>query len=212
MLKKGAPAILMMILLSVLFTPPATACWLCKLADGLLACDLVIGESGGSSCTTNCKSNGVCYCRNLGICGGTNQCDGSPCPTVHPRAGATSGETVWLTRNFLAQVEAASPEAGVLLTSLTRDPDLLQVGLRDRVAIEIGESRGMFMLPAPKGQKPLAYRFEASVTALTGGVAVHIKVFDHPTLQALDAEIWSDASGSRVDLEGRSGRLQRIEP
>jgi hypothetical protein len=204
-------------LLGLLQASAASACWLCKLSSGDLTCDLVIGESGGSTCYINCKSNGVCYCRTLGICSGTDQCSGSPCPTIHGGVpglsnGASDGETVWLTRELFDKVDASNPVAAMLLSSLARDSDALSVGLLDRVPFQIGEFKGVVTVPSSRGkEKPLAYRYEASVTPLDGGVTIHIQVFDHPGFRSLDAQVWNEMSGTHVELADKTGTLRRIE-
>ncbi len=195
--------------------PPASACWLCSTGGGStgLDCDLEIGETGGSSCFINCQTfHGVdrCFCRTLGDCGGSNGCGGHPCPTVLP--GQTGAGKVFLTREMYQALAETNPDAAMLLANLVKDSDVLEVGLQPREPFIPGEYKGLFT-ENPTGVPALrhTYRFEASVTQELDRVVVNVRIFDHPAMKSLYAQIRNGDAGNVVEITDVRGRLRRVE-
>ena len=194
----------------------ASACWLCTSGGGStgLDCDLEIGETGGSSCFINCQTfHGVdrCFCRTLGDCGGSNGCGGQPCPTVLPGQPGDAGK-VFLTREMYQALEETNPDAAMLLANFVKDSDALEVGLRPREPFIPGEYKGLFT-ENPTGVPALrrTYRFEATVAQELDSVVVNVRIFDHPAMKSLYAQIRNDDAGNVVEITDVRGRLRRVE-
>jgi len=194
----------------------ASACWLCTTSSGStgLDCELQIGETGGSSCIINCQTlHGVdkCFCRTLGDCGGSNGCGGSPCPTVLPGQPGGAGK-VFLTREMYLALVEKNPDVAMLLANLVKDGDTLEVGLRASQPFIPGEYKGFFT-ETPTGVPALrqTYRFEGTVTQELDRVVVNVRIFDHPTLKSLYAQIRNGDAGNVVEIVDTRGRLRRIE-
>jgi hypothetical protein len=207
-------AVLLGVGLFLTVSSPASACWLCSTEAGsaTLSCELAVGETGGSTCTTNCKTvHGIdkCFCRTLGVCGGSNGCDGQPCPTV---SGESVPVKIFLTRDMYAALEATNPDVAMLLANLVKDGDTLEVGLQWRQPFIPGEYKGIFA-ENPTGVPALkrAYRFEASVVRELDRVVVNVRFLDHPTMKSLYTQIRNGDAGNVVEIMDARGRLRRIE-
>ena len=194
----------------------ASACYLCQLDNGSLGCLLDIGETGGSSCYVNCKPTPVgdrCFCRTLGICSGTNGCDGHPCPVSVAKSEKQSsipGRT-FLTRETLSALAASNPEVADILSGFVRDNDALELGMSSRAPFIPGEYHGLISLSPPGGRgQTQTFRVEASVTQELDRVVVDVQLFDHPRLLSLHAEI-SNKTGNLVEVVDSRGRLSLIE-
>ena len=197
---------------------PASACWLCSTGTGSsgLDCVLEIGETGGTSCFINCKTlHDVdrCFCRTLGDCGGSSGCGGQPCPTAQPgKRASVLEDKVFLTRDLYTALEATHPEVALLLANLVKDGDTLETGLRTRQPFIPGEYQGLFT-ETPTGVPALrrTYRFDASVIQEGDRVVVNVRVFDHPTLRSLHAQIRNGGAGNVIEIMDARGRLGRVE-
>ncbi len=209
-------AVLLGVGLCLTASSTASACWLCSTEAGsaTLSCELVVGETGGSSCST---IHGVdkCFCRTLGVCGGSNGCDGHPCPTVSallPGQTESGPGKVFLTREMYGALEATHPDAALLLANLVKDGDALEVGLQSREPFIPGEYKGIFT-DMPTGVPALrkVYRFEASVIQETDRVVVNVRFLDHPTMKSLYAQIRNGDAGNVVEIVDARGRLRRVE-
>jgi hypothetical protein len=197
----------------------SSACWLCSVTAGSsdVVCELDIGETGGTTCITNCKTIGgvdKCFCRTLGDCSGSNGCDGHPCPML--RASSTQQESgkgkVFLTRETYRALEASHPDAAMLLANFVKDGDVLEVGLKASEPFIPGEYKGLFT-EAPTGGRPdlkKTYRFEASVTEEENGIRVDVRIFDHPSMQSLHAQIQNGGVGNLIEVTDLRGRVSRI--
>src|SRR6266496_240146 len=134
----------------------ASACLLCKLVDSSMSCSLEIGESGGGSCYINCRTGAageICFCRTLGVCGGSNGCDGQPCPTLVPKSELQSrvpGRT-FLTQETLSALAATDPDMAEIVSGFVKDSDALQIGLISRAAFVPGEYKGTVTLAPSDG-------------------------------------------------------------
>jgi hypothetical protein len=197
---------------------PASACWLCSTGTGSsgLDCVLEIGETGGTSCFINCKTLydvDRCFCRTLGDCGGSSGCGGQPCPTAQPgKQASVLEERVFLTRDLYTALEATHPEVALLLANLVKDGDTLESGLRTRQPFIPGEYQGLFT-ETPTGAPALqrTYRFEATVLQELDRVEVNVRVFDHPALKSLHAQIRNGDAGNVIEIVDTRGRLGRVE-
>jgi hypothetical protein len=210
-------AVLLGVGLFLTASAPASACWLCSTEAGsaTLSCELVVGETGGTSCSINCKTVlGVdkCFCRTLGVCGGSNGCDGHPCPMVSELLGESVPVKVFLTRDMYRALEESNPDAAMLLANLVKDGDTLVVGLQSRQPFIPGESKGIFA-ENPTGAPALkrVYHFEASVVQELDRVVVSVRFLDHPTMKSLYAQIRNGDAGNVVEIMDARGRLRRVE-
>ncbi len=213
---QGMKSLVVGLALCVVAAAPASACWLCASTGGYPDCEYVTGETGGTDCFINC-SGVKCYCRTLGVCGGSNGCGGQPCPVLHTKPDVFGGGdregTVWLTKELFDQMSLSDPDAALLLASLTTGVDTLHAGLWNRVPFIVGNFQGLFTetLPDSEGHNK-AYKYTASVVPQgDGSLRVDLKVFGHPKIRGLAAEIRNDASGSFVEVQRRNGELSRID-
>lgn len=201
----------------------ASACYLCAVQDGHVDCELVIGETGGISCTINCTTSGgreKCYCRTLGNCGGSNGCNGEPCPVARrqqswPSAPLSRPVSVWLTRDQFEKMEALNSDAAMLVATLARDSDALLIGLKEAIPFVPGESQGIFSV-APLGAdgKPglkKFFRYTANVLQEGDGVLIRVEVEDHPTFRSLYAQFRNGAADDFVEIVNSEGRGRRWE-
>ncbi|MEA2601818.1 MAG: hypothetical protein QOF89_2810 [Acidobacteriota bacterium] len=195
---------------------PASACWLCTTGSGSsgLDCALEIGETGGTSCFINCRTTqnvDRCYCRTLGVCGGSSDCGGQPCPTAQPSQPGSPGK-VFLTRDMYRALEESNPDAAMLLANFVKNSDALAVGLRFGEPLIPGDYQGLFT-ETPTGIPALrkTYRFEATVVQEMDRVVVNVRVFDHPTMKSLYAQIRNGDAGNIVEVVDLRGRRSRIE-
>lgn len=198
---------------------PASACWLCTTGSGSsgLECTLEVGETGGTDCVINCRStHGLdrCFCRNLGVCGGSNGCGGQPCPTagtLSDQRGGGPGK-VFLTRDMYVALEATNPDVAMLLANLVKDGDVLAAGLQQCEPFIPGKYQGLFT-ETPTGVPALrqTYRFEATVVQELDRVVVNVRFLDHPTMKSLYAQIRNGDAGNVVEITDARGRLRRVE-
>jgi hypothetical protein len=216
MMKTRMGIILLGICLSLTTLSPASACWLCTTSSGStgLDCELQIGETGGSSCLINCQTlHGVdkCFCRTLGDCGGSNGCGGQPCPTLLPGQLGDAGK-VFLTREMYLALEETNPDAAMLLANFVKNSDALEVGLHPREPLLPGGDKGL-VTENPTGVPALrkTYRYEATVTQELDRVVVNVRIFGHPTMKSLYAQIRNGDAGNVVEITDVRGRLRRVE-
>lgn len=197
---------------------PASACWLCTTGSGSsgLDCALEIGETGGTSCFINCKTaqGGVdrCFCRTLGVCGGSSDCGGQPCPTLLPGSSESGAGKVFLTHDMYRALEETNPDVAMLLANLVKNSDALEVGLHSREPFIPGEYKGLYT-ETPTGLPALkrTYRFEATVVQELDRVVVNVRIFDHPTMKSLYAQIRNGDASNVVEIVDTRSRLRRIE-
>ena len=199
--------------------PPASACWICTTGSGSsgLECTLEVGETGGTDCVINCKSShgfDKCFCRNLGVCGGSNGCGGQPCPTVSELSDQTASNPgkVFLTRDMYAALEDADPDVAMLLANFVKDGAVLGAGLQQCEPFIPGKYQGLFT-ETPTGVPALrqTYRFEATVVQELDRIVVNVRFFDHPTMKSLYAQIRNGDAGNVVEITDARGRLRRVE-
>lgn len=216
--------------LAFLLAPfPSEACNLCAFEAGEVDCELVVGETGGSGCYINCRTTPAgmqkCYCRTLGLCAGSNDCNGSPCPTL------ADGETgvakrlasPWLTptpsvalpRATLEAVFARYPDVETLLSAVVRETGALSALQRDWQPLLLGPFSGALSeVPVEKKGVPgagSAYGFRGDARLEGAKVRVWIEVADHPQIRRLTADFVREPGLGFLEIEDAEGAVERFE-
>jgi hypothetical protein len=119
-------------------------------------------------------------------------------------------ETVWLEKDLLDKISREQPDAAMLLAGLTRDSDVLMLGIAQRLPIIPGKFEGLLSLREPGG-KPQVYRVRTEASPEAGGMKIRIEVSGHSEISVISAHLWNGGSWSRVEVTDREGRLSRFE-
>jgi hypothetical protein len=196
------------------------SCLVCQtIGAESVECGQVVGEPGGTECTTTCTQVGhllACRCRTSGVC--------TSGPRQTPQLDALSStleaevERELIRQQVSAELQrqAAVREPGLpvpagLLVDLQRQhllAALLLADLADPHGLTAGEWSGLVSITS--GGRKQVYPFEAVVLGDDRSITVSVKVEGHPALESFTAEVWAGGKRARVEVMDREGRMASL--